>query len=214
MFKSRRFDYGTKGLCPTSTRGFDMKSRKHFICISILSLLLFGGCATRIEVTHEVVETLGHEMLSNFRFYLSKDITLRRIVMVGEYLELTAPGVVMVTNLELRLRSSKIGRFQKEIPPDRLEISFEEIPSENRPFITFVQQIVDGQERYHIETTRGTGWIVDVRGKYGYIKMEGDIVAYKGLYYFLVYEGEEKPYLIQELDVKVAQEIRDIQGIK
>ena len=187
---------------------------KRFIVIYIIIMFLICGCVTKRDVTHEAMETIGYELFSNFRFHLSKDITLREIVMLGEHLEQTGPGTITISNTEIHIGRSVIGRFQKENPPNKIEIFFEELPDGNRPTLTFLQDITGDIERYFIETTSGNGFVVDTTGTYGYIKMQGDIVLYNKKHYFLNYHGDERPYLIQELDINVIQERHEIHGIK
>jgi len=191
-----------------------MKNRKCIFIIYIFIMILICSCVTKRDVTHEALETLGSELFSNFRFNLSKDITLREIVMLGEHLEQTGPGAITISNTEIHIGRSVIGRFKKEVPPDRIEIYFEELPGGNKPAITFILNKIGGKEQYLIETRSGSGIVVDATGAYGYIQIKGEIVSYNGLQYFLFYSGDEKPYLIQELDVHVIQEKHDIHGFK
>ena len=191
-----------------------MKFRMHLFAVCFFVMVLISGCATRIGVTPEVLETVGHELFSNFRFYVSKDIVLRRKVILGEHLEQTGPGTITVSNFEINLRRSTIGRFQRDVPPDRLEIFFEELPDGNRPTLTFLRDIKGGTERYFIETMPGEGFIVDAMGTYGYAKIQGDIVTYNGVEYFLFFIGNEKPFLLQELDVSVINQSREMRGMR
>ena len=191
-----------------------MKSRKYLSFFFIFIAVFICGCATRRSVTHEALETIGFELFSNFRFYISKDITLTRIVTLGENLEQIGPGLITVSNEEVNLRRSIVGRFQNHVPPDRLEIAFEELPDGKRPTLTFVRDVKEGDDRYYIETTRGEGLIVDAMGTYGYIKVQGDIVLYNGLHYFITFIGTEKPFLRHELDVTIVQERREIRGLR
>jgi len=202
-----------------------MKYWIRFFFINIFIMVLFCGCVTKIDVTHDVLDTVGPKLFSNFKFHLSKDITLRENVKIGEHLEQTGPGAITVSNAELYLGHLTAGRFLKEIPPDRLEIYFEELPNGRRPALTFLLEKNDKkEERYYVETVWGKGYVVDTAGTLGYKEFEGDIVSYNGKEYFIDYIGNEKnavknkpserPYLIQELDVNVIQEKHEIKGAK
>ena len=200
-----------------------MKSWKCIISVCFLILFAFYGCKNipvplpeepkEVEVTREILKTIGPEMFSNCRFRLSKSITLREIVKQGDHLEQTGPGTIVVTNVELYFSQFIIGGFLKEIPPDRIQIYFEELPDGNKPALTFVLNTENNGERYYIETTEGEGYVVDAAGNYGYIKWQDKVVSYNGLNYFISYDGAEKPYLIQELDVNVMQNIHIVPGV-
>jgi len=191
-----------------------MKSWKYRIVLQLIIVLLISGCTTTKVVTYEVIETIGPELFSSFRFHLSTDITLREIVQLGENLEQTAPGVITVSNVELRFNRSIIGLFYRKVLPDRMEIFFEELPDGRRPTLAFVLDMEGESGRYYLETVWGEGFVVDAAGTYGYVRTEGNVVMYNGRYYFLSFTGNQMPYLVMQLNVNVRQDQRVVRGMR
>ena len=193
-----------------------MKSWKYRIVLQfiiVITLLLYG-CTTTKVVTYEVIDTFGPELFSSFKFHLSRGITLREIVPLGGNLEQTSPGTITVSNVELSFSRSIIGMFYQKVPPDRLEIFFEQLPGGIRPTLAFVRDMESDSERYYLETVWGAGYVVDAAGTYGFIRMHGYKVMYDGRYHFLSFAGSGRPYLVMQLNVNVVQEQRTVRGMQ
>ena len=192
-----------------------MKSWKYrIVVLQFIIVVLISGCTTTKVVTYEVIEIIGPGLFSSFRFHLSTNITLREIVYLGGNLEQTGPGVITVSNVELRFNRSIIGLFYRKVPPGRMEIFFEELPDGTRPTLAFVYDMEGESGRYYLETMWGEGFVVDPAGTYGYVRMQGYIVMYNGRPYFLSFTGNQKPYLVMQLNVNVRQDQRIVRGMR
>jgi hypothetical protein len=178
----------------------------------LLAVVLFAGCSHLQEATQESFESMGEGIFANFVFYVSKDIMLREIVDLGGNLEQTGTGTVTLFNREVLLNHTTHGRVLRATH-DRLDVAFEELEGGTKPTISFVQKTDSTDKRYYIDFTMSDVVLVDEKGAYGYIKKAGPVISYNNSKYLIVYSGEEVPYLLHDLDIRIKNESRSIHGL-
>jgi len=186
-------------------------SRKILLILAVISC--FTGCVNLKDVTQDGLESYGADLFQNFVYFISKDIILRETVDIGTNLIQNNSSDVILFNREIRLSSKTRGRV-KNVSSQKIEVAFEELPGEIRPTITFIQNPNDKHKRYYIDFTMSEVILVDQKGIYGYIKKSGPVISYNGTKYLLIYNGQDTPYLLQDLDIKIINEYRKIRGLR
>jgi hypothetical protein len=186
--------------------------RKILLVLTVISC--FTECVNLKDVTQEGLESYGAELFQNFVYFISKDIILRETVEPGANLTQDDAGNVLLFNREINLSRRTRGRV-KNVSAQRIEVAFEELPGETRPILTFKQNPKDEQKRYFIDYKWSDDVIlVDPKGDFGYIKTKGPVISYNGVKYLLIFNGDELPCLIQDLNIKIINEYRQMRGLR
>ena len=170
----------------------------HGITVAALAVFIVLGLAcaselpSRLPVSSRTYEEMGHDTFSQFRFFISGDVTLTKV----EYdVSADARATVLTTNIQrnvINLQSRTPGRVQGTPSTERLEIGFEKLPDGTIPTFSFVQK--KENDLYYFE------------------KDSSDYITYAGEFYTIEYEGEE-PHLLYESLVRETTSTRNMGGL-
>jgi len=186
------------------------------ILLVLTVILCLTECVNLKDVTQEGFESYGADLFQNFVYFISKDIILRETVDTKTNPPIqNDSGNVILLNREISLSRKTRGRVQN-VSSNKIEVTFEELPGEIRPTITFKQNSRDKQKRYFIDFTLEDVNLVDQTGPFGYITLKKrPVISYNGTKYLLIYnKPDEPPYLTQDLDIKIINEYRRMRGLR
>jgi len=186
-----------------------------FFAVFCLVAMGIISCKSEPEiVTQALYTTLGQNIFSQFRFYISQDVVLTEVIPPDIKTD-KDNTLVKITNFNnvINIKCSTPGRVQGYATDEKLEIAFEKLKNGTKPTISFVQKHSERNDgRYYFEYTVENWLVMDKDGRY--ITRRGPGIQYNDRTYLLEFKGIKEPFLLYNQDVNVKQSNKTMTGLR